>query len=184
MTSAAPERHRFSVAAYHRMADAGLFGEDDRVELVEGEIIDMAPIGSRHAACVSRLNRLLVNGLGDRAVISVQSPVRLGDLSEPQPDIAVLVPRDDFYAGAHPGPADVILVVEVADTTLAWDRDVKLPLYAGAGVAETWVIDLTAETVEISAGPGPDGYADTRRAGRGDQLVVSGVALRVDEILG
>src|SRR5687768_1102698 len=102
MTSAAPERHRFTVEEYHRMGDTGLFGRDDRVELVEGEIIDMAPVGSRHAACVARLTRLLVSQLGERAIVWVQNPVQIGDLSEPQPDIAVLVPRTDFYAGAHP----------------------------------------------------------------------------------
>ena len=184
MTSAAPERHRFSVVEYHRMADAGLFGEDDRVELVAGEVIDMAPIGSRHAACVDRLTRLLVSRLGADAIVRVQSPVRLGDLSEPQQDIAVLAPRDDFYAGAHPGPAEVLLVVEVADTTLAWDRSVKVPLYAGAGVAEAWVVDLVAEAVEMWAGPGPDGYAEVRRAERGEEMAVAGIIMGVDEILG
>lgn len=184
MTSAAPERHRFSVEEYHRMADAGLFGEDDRVELLEGEIIDMAPIGSRHAACVHRLTRLLVTRLGDRAIVSVQSPVRLGNLSEPQPDLAVLAPRPDFYAGAHPGPADVVLVVEVADTTSAWDRDVKVPMYGRAGVAEAWVVDLGAGAVDAWSGPGRGGYDRCRRAERGAELAVASVAVAVDEILG
>lgn len=165
------------------MADAGLFGGNDRVELVEGEIIDMAPIGSRHAACVDRLNRLLVSRLGEGAIVRVQSPVRLDDLSEPQPDVAVLVVRSDFYAGAHPGPADVLVVVEVADTTVGWDRGVKIPLYARAGVAEVWLVDLAAETVEVSRRPGSDGYGESHRAGRGDQLVVMGVSVGVDEIL-
>ena len=113
------------------MAEAGLFRPDDRLELVEGEIIDMAPIGSRHAACVNRLSQLLIPRLGERAILRVHGPVRLSDLSEPQPDIAVLAPRDDFYAGGHPGPADVLLVVEVAET-VGWDRDVKMPLYGRA----------------------------------------------------
>jgi Uma2 family endonuclease len=186
MTSAAPERHRFTVEEYHRMASAGLLGEDDRVELVEGEIIDMAPIGSRHNACVARLTRLLVGRLGERAIVFVQSSVRISDLSEPEPDIAVLVPRDDFYAGAHPGPTAILLVVEVADATVGWDRSVKIPMYGRAGVAEAWVVDLTTETVEIWTEPGPDGYAATRRAGRGDELDVAGVTVTVtvDEILG
>lgn len=166
------------------MAAAGLFGEDDRVELVEGEVIDMAPIGSRHAACVDRLTRLLVSRLGERAIVRVQSPVRMGDLSEPQPDVAVLAPRGDFYAAAHPGPADVLVVVEVADSTLGWDRGVKVPLYARAGMAEAWVVDLAAEAVEVSRSPGPDGYAEMRRAGRGEWLDVASVDVAVDEILG
>lgn len=166
------------------MAEAGLLGVDDRVELVEGEIIDMAPIGSRHAACVDRLTRLFVSRLGERAIVRVQSPVRMGDLSEPQPDVAVLAPRGDFYAGAHPGPDDVVLVVEVADTTLGWDRGVKVPLYARAGVAEVWVVDVGAGVVEVSRRPGPEGYGELRRAGRGEELDVAGATVGVDEILG
>lgn len=166
------------------MAVAGLFGVDARLELIEGEIIDMAPIGSRHAACVNRLTRLLTSRLGDRAVVSVQSPVRLGDLSEPQPDVAVLAPRDDFYAAAHPGPADIAVLVEVADTTLGWDRGVKVPLYARAGVAEVWVVDLASEVVEVFRQPGLDGYAEVHRAGRGERLDAAGASIGVEEILG
>ena len=170
------------------MGDTGLLGEDDRVELVEGEIIDMAPIGSRHNACVARLTRQLVSRLGERAIVFVQSSVRMSDLSEPQPDIAVLVPRDDFYAGALPGPAAVLLVVEVADTTVGWDRGVKIPMYGRAGVAEAWVVDINAEVIDIWTDPGPEGYAVTRRAGRGDELNVAGVTVTVtvtvDDILG
>ena len=166
------------------MGDTGLFSQDDRVELVEGEIIDMAPVGSRHAACVDRLTRLLVIGLGERAIVRVQNPVRMGDLSEPQPDIAVLAPRSDFYAGAHPGPAEVLLVVEVADTSIGWDRGVKVPMYGRAGVAETWVVDVNAEAVDVWTQPGPDGYAETRRAARGGDLTAVGATVSVDDILG
>lgn len=127
--AASAPRHRFSVDDYHRMVDAGLLGEDDRVELLEGDIIDMSPIGSRHAACVDRLTRLLTIGLSEQAIVRVQGPIRLDELSEPQPDVAVLRRRDDFYATALPGPDDVMVVVEVADTTLAVDREVKAPLY-------------------------------------------------------
>ena len=168
---------------YYRMADAGLFRADDRLELVEGEIIDKAPIGSRHAACVNRLNRLLSARLGERAIVSVQSPVRLSDLSEPQPDVAVLAPRDDFYAGGHPGPSEVLLVVEVADTTAGWDRGVKMPLYGRAGVAEAWLVDLAAGAVDVFSAPGPDGYGDARHASGGEQLAVAGATVGVDEIL-
>ena len=113
----------------------------------------------------------------------VHGPVRLSDLSEPQPDVAVLAPRDDFYAGGHPGPADVVLVVEVADTTVGWDRGVKMPLYGRAGVAEAWLVDLAAGAVDVFSAPGPDGYGEVRRASGGEQLAVAGAAVGVDEIL-
>lgn len=177
-------RHRFTVDDYHRMAAAGVLGEDDRVELLEGEIVDMSPIGARHAACVNRLTRLLTSRLGDRAIVAVQNPVRLSDLSEPQPDVAVLHDRANFYAEAPPGPGDVVVLVEVADTTPAFDRGVKAPLYGRAGVAETWVVDLEAEAIDVFRGPGPDGYAEARRAGRGERLGIAGVEVAVDEILG
>jgi len=166
------------------MAEAGLLAPDDRVELIEGEIIDMAAIGSRHAACVKRLAKLFMTRLGERAVVGVQDPVRLSDLSEPQPDLAVLRDRSDFYASAHPGPGDVLLVVEVADTTLAWDRNVKGPLYGRTGVREVWIVDLGAEVVEVLTGPGAQGYADVRQAHRGESLEIAGITVDVDEILG
>lgn len=151
-------RHRFSVDDYERMGQAGVLGEDDRVELLEGEIVDMTPIGSRHAACVDRLTAVFSERLGGRAIVRVQNPVRLDDWSEPQPDIALLRVRDDYYAGAHPGPDDVLLLVEVADASAASDRLSKLPLFAAAGIAETWLLDLTASTVEIYRDPAAGRY--------------------------
>ncbi len=165
-----PRKYRFTVHDYHRMAEAGILGEDDRVELIEGEIIEMSPIGSRHAGCVNRLTRLLVRGVGNRAVIGAQNPVRVSDLSEPQPDIAVLEPRADDYAGRHPEPADVLLLIEVADTSLAADRDVKAPLYAVSGIAEYWIVDLENGAVDVFRDPTPQGYRTTHRARRGETL--------------
>ena len=185
--SAQPERHLFTVDEYERMGVVGLFGEDDRVELIEGEIVEMTPIGSRHAACVSRLNHLLSAAVRDRAIVSVQNPVRLGIRSEPQPDVALLVPRADFYAGGHPRPADILLVVEVAETSATWDRDVKARLHGAAGVGEAWVIDLAGGCVHVFTGPGPGGYAEVRQAVAGDSLTPSGlggVAVAVTDILG
>lgn len=158
-------RRRFTVEEYHRMALAGILGEDDRVELIEGEIVTMTPIGVRHAACVRRLNRLLSARIGDRAIVDVQNPICLSEHSEPQPDVALLRPRPDDYAHAHPRPEDVLLVVEVAETSAESDRAVKLPLYAGAGIAEVWIVDLTAETVEVHRGPSPQGYEAVQRVG-------------------
>ncbi len=127
-------RRRFTVHEYHQMGQAGILGEDDRLELLEGEIVEMAPIGSRHQAVVDRLTRLFSNRLGDAAVVRVQGPVRLGEETEPQPDLLLLAPRADFYASAHPGPDDVLLLVEVSDSSTEYDREMKLPLYARYGI--------------------------------------------------
>src|SRR6266487_355884 len=137
-----PQRHAVSAQEYLRMGDAGVFAPDARLELIEGEIVEMAPIGSRHAGAVKALNRLFSRLVGDQAVVSVQDPVIIGDRSVPQPDLALLKPRADSYSGAHPTAADVLLMVEVADTTLPFDMDTKVPLYARSGIAEVWVVDL------------------------------------------
>lgn len=124
------------------MAQAEVFGEEDRVELVEGEVFEMTPIGSRHAGCVNRLTHWLVTGVRDRAVVAVQNPIQVGDFSEPQPDLVLLRPRPDFYAEHHAFPGDVFLVVEVADSSLRFDLQRKTPLYIAAGIPEVWVVDL------------------------------------------
>jgi hypothetical protein len=118
-------RHRFTVADYHKMADAGIFGEDDRVELIAEEKLNLTPIGPRHAACVAHLAELFGEGLRRQVVIWTQNPIRLGEHSEPRPDLVLLRRRPDFYAAAHPRPEDVLLVIEVADTSLPYDRDGK-----------------------------------------------------------
>jgi Uma2 family endonuclease len=140
-----PRRHRISVEHYYRMAEAGLFQPDERVELIDGEIVDMPPMGTRHAGKLARLVEILTKAVGARAMVRTQLPLRLDDASEPQPDIALVLPRADYYEQRHPTPADTLLVVEIGDTTLRFDRDVKAPLYARRGVAETWVVDLRAE---------------------------------------
>ncbi len=146
------------------MAVAGLFGEDDRVELLEGEIVEMTPIASRHAACVNQLNEAFSDRLRRRVVVSVQNPVRLGTHSEPQPDLALLRLRGDRYAGRHPGPGDVLLLVEVADTTRRWDREHKVPLYAAAGVGEVWLLDVGAEELEVFRRPEGGDYREVTLA--------------------
>lgn len=159
-TDILPTRHKLTVDDYQRMAAAGILTQDDRVELIDGEIIDMAPIGQGHAATVNRLNRALVLAFGDRAIVSVQNPLRLNRFNEPQPDVAVFRPRDDFYAtGERPGPADTVLVIEVADTSLRYDRFVKLPLYARMGIAEVWIIDLHRRRVDVHQVPSGDAHA-------------------------
>ena len=163
-------RRRFSVEQYHRMAEAGILAGDDRVELIEGEIVEMSPIGRLHAALVDRLLDLLMFALGRRVIIRVQGPIRLGSHSEPQPDLVVLRRREDFYAQALPGPDDVLLAIEVADSSLDFDRSVKVPLYARMGIPEAWVVDLIGELVEVSRNPSPQGYLDVRRVRRGESL--------------
>jgi Uma2 family endonuclease len=160
----------FTVEEYERMTETGILAEDDRVELIEGMIIEMTPIGSRHAACVARLTHLLTQRLGNQAIVWVQNPVRLSRHSEPQPDLALLRPRHDFYAGGHPEPADVQLLIEVADASLETDRTVKVPLYAKAGIPETWVVDLEGGRVEVFRGPNPDGYESVRAVPRGESV--------------
>ncbi len=161
-------RHRWTVADYHKMGETGVLARDARVELVEGEIIEMAPIGSGHAGRVKRLNDLLSSRLHGKAIVSVQDPVVLGDRSELQPDIAVLRWRADYYASAHPQPADVLLVIEVADTTVRYDREVKIPLYARHGIPEAWLLDLPGRRLEVYRSPHSGGYArvDCHRQGQ------------------
>ena len=140
-----PRRHRYTVADYHRMGEAGILAPDSRVELIDGEIIDMPPIGTQHAGKVNYLVKVLAQAVGDRAVLLVQNPVVLGDYSSPQPDLALARPQADFYASRHPQPGDLMLVVEVADTSLRFDRDDKVPLYARHGIPEVWLVDLKAK---------------------------------------
>jgi Uma2 family endonuclease len=139
-----PQRHRISVEHFYRMADAGLFDADERMELVDGEIIDVPPMGSRHATVVQQLTRLLGATLPMEVIVRPQLPLRLGEYSEPLPDIAVARPRSDHYGTSHPTAADVLLLVEVSDSTLRYDREVKSALYARHGVPELWIVDVQA----------------------------------------
>lgn len=177
----------FTTHEYHRMAEAGILSEDDQVELIEGEIVKMSPIGSRHAACVDRLNALLNRQLGKVSIIRVQSPIVLHERSEPQPDIAVLRPRSDFYAQRHPEPADVILVVEVVDTSGEYERTTKVSLYARAGLPEVWLVDIPGEVVEVYRQPMAGSHQEILRVGRGRRVSLAEfprTAFRVDDILG
>jgi Uma2 family endonuclease len=154
------QRHRLTVDEYYRMGRAGVFAPDARVELIEGEVIDMAPIGTRHASAVKRLNALLSTAARGLAIVAVQDPLRLSDSSEPEPDLMLLRPRADFYAQAHPGPADVLLLIEVSDSSVAYDRGIKLDLYARHGVTEVWIVDLDNKTVHFFRGCDGVRYTD------------------------
>lgn len=180
-------RRLFTVDEYHLMAQAGVLSEDERVELVEGEVVLMTPIGSRHAACVKRLNRLFSARAGAKVVVGVQDPVRLGAYSEPQPDVALLKPRADFYASAHPGPEDVLLVVEVAESSAAYDLEVKIPLYARAGIPEVWLVDLDAGEIRVYREPAAGRYRQAVTVSRGGEIAPAAlpeVVLAADEVLG
>ncbi len=180
-------RHRFSVEAYYRMAECGILPRDARVELLDGDIVEMSPIGDRHAACVDWLNHALATAVSSRAIVRVQNPVRLGPRSEPQPDVALLRYRPDFYRGGHPGPNDVLLVVEVGDSSVGFDREVKTPLYAAAGIPEVWIVDLLAERIEVYRGPGLRGYAEVARRVRGERVspaALPDLVLDVSAVLG
>lgn len=169
-------RHRLTVDQYHRMAETGVLEPDARVELLNGEIVDMAPIGSLHSSGVNRLQLLLIEALARRAVVLGQSAMRLSDHSEPQPDIAVLKLRDDFYARSLPTPADALLVVEVADSTLKHDLTLKAALYAAAGIAEYWVIDVSGSRLHQHRKPQGEVYAEVVVTLKPGLVVVPGLA--------
>jgi Uma2 family endonuclease len=166
-------RHRLTVEDYHKMGEAGILCEDDRVELIEGELIDIPPIGSIHAGKVIRLISSLNTALSGRAIISPQNPIHLGERSEPQPDVAVLRFRKDFYENAHPQPEDVLLLIEISDTTVSYDREMKIPLYGRSGIPEVWLIDLQQQRVEVYLQPSADGYRQMIRPGRDERIALS-----------
>lgn len=182
-----PRRHRITVEEYHRMGEAGIFSEDDRVELIEGEVIDMAPIGTKHASIVDELNHLISRAVPDDCRARVQNPLRLAGANEPQPDLAVVRKNASRYAVAHPGPEDVLLLIEVADSSLAYDRSVKIPLYARHGIPEVWLVDLGNRAVEVFREPSADGYRKVRRYHPGERLkslALSEIVVDLAELLG
>ena len=168
-----PAKHLFTVEAYEAMAERGIFQPDDRVELLAGEIVEMSPIGTRHAATVNRLTRLFIAALGDRAMVAIQNPVALPPYSEPEPDVAIVRGCDRDYLNAHPRPADILLLIEVADSSLLIDRNVKVPIYAQAGVPELWIVDLTNYRIEVYCLPSNGRYTTMRTAHRGETLTPS-----------
>ena len=180
-------RRPITVEEYHRMGDAGILTEDDRVELIEGELVAMSPIGSDHSGAVNALNRMLVMAVGNRGVVAVQNPVILDGHSEPQPDFAVLRYRSDDYRRATPRPEDVLLVVEVANSSLHYDRAVKRPLYARRGIPEYWIVNVQAGEIEVCRTPVGDTYESVSLVGRGEVLepsLLPGVTIPVNALLG
>jgi Uma2 family endonuclease len=180
-------RRPITVGEFLRMGDVGILNPRDRVELIEGELIAMAPIGANHTGTIIALNDALTAATRGRALVSPQNPVQLNDRCLPQPDYAVLVPRADHYRTAHPGPHEVLLLIEVADSSLDYDRDVKRRLYARYGIPELWIVNLKTAEVEICRSPEMDGYSSIATAGRNDVLEperLPGAQVRLADILG
>lgn len=180
-------KKRFTADEYCRMAEVGILPETGRFELIDGEIIEMSPIGSRHHSRILRLTSLFNKRLGDSVILSVQGSVRLSLYSQPQPDLALLKPRADFYEAAHAGPEDILLVVEVAETSFTYDSKVKVPLYAGAGIAEYWLLDVRKNVLVVRTDPVEGEYPKVRVLRHGDTVTLQKlprVTFSVDEILG
>ena len=187
-TEAVPDwlpRRLITVSDYYRMAETGILSPEDRLELIEGQIIEMPPIGSEHAGRVNSLNRLLVTALENRGILSVQNAVRLSDILEPQPDFAVLRPRQDYYASHTPTAQDVLLLIEVADTSLNYDKGVKTRLYARHGVAEFWIVNVKNRTVTVHRNPIDAAYTSVVQASARDMLTIAalpGIEVRAGDI--
>jgi Uma2 family endonuclease len=178
--------HRFSTHDYHRMAETGILTSEDRVELLNGEIVEMSPIGRRHASVVTRLTLMFADALKGRAIPWGQNPIQLDDLSEPQPDVSLLRPRADIYSESLPRPDEVLLLIEVADSSGVKDREIKLPMYARAGIAEVWIVDLIDSTVTVHREPVGENYRQVRRAAGNESIspaAFADVVVNVGELL-
>jgi Uma2 family endonuclease len=179
------EPYRFTREDYDAMIAAGILDENDRVELIAGEILNKMPIGSTHASTVKRLNRIFSNRVRDRAIISIQDPIALDDFSEPEPDVALLAPRADLYEASHPAPADIYLIVEVADSSLRFDRERKIPLYAKAQIPEVWLVDLVEKNLTRFRKPIHGAYAEISRHVSGEGIPIPqapGVEIAISEL--
>ena len=187
-TVSAPARRRFTVAEYYAMADAGILSENDRVELLDGDFIVMPPVGNWHAFSVNSIVAIFPSTLlEDRAILSVQNPVRLDNCNEPQPDAMLLRWRDDFYRNGHPGPADVLLLIEVADSSVEFDRTVKLAAYARAGIPELWIVARAEHRIEAYTEPAGNEYATVRHFGPGETVspqAFPDITLEVNRLFG
>jgi len=179
-------KHKFSSQQYHLMTEAGVFEhiQGQRLELIKGEIIQMLPIGRNHCACIARLNKLLFAKFGSKQIIWVQSSIRLDDGSEPQPDLALLNLRSDFYEEALPAPEDILLIVEVADSTISYDRDLKMPLYAEFGIPEAWLVDVNKKTLTRYTSPSSQGYKDSQRLDINDSIPCLDKEIAATDIFG
>ena len=180
-------RRQYTVTEYHQMIAAGVLTKEDRVELLNGEIVEMSPINPSHAAAVDRISRLFHRRAGDEVLVRGQNPVTLDDYSEPEPDLSIVVFRPDFYALSHPRPADVLLLIEVAESSGQKDRLTKQPAYAASGIREYWIVDLPQDLIEVCTQPVESVYQSIRQVARGGSLtpeLLPGLTLRAEELLG
>lgn len=178
---------RFRVEEFRKMTEIGILPEESGWEIIDGYLIDKMTIGSKHASIVKRLNKILTNLVGNQAVISIQDPIHINDYNEPEPDVALLAPRKDFYSKSHPMPTDVLLLIEVSDSTIEYDREVKKMLYAEAEIQEFWLINLKNNTVEVYSQPKNGSYYSTRILEAGETIkltTIENLQLSVEEILG
>ena len=185
MKLSTPHPKKFTTEAYHKMSELGLFQEGDRLELIKGEIIEMSPVGWKHASCVKRLNHLLMKKLGDQVIVGVQDPIQLDNNSEPQPDLVLLKPRSDFYANKHPQAKDILLLIEVSDSSLEYDRTVKIPLYAENQIGEVWLVDLNASCLEIYRKPYQNYYQNIQKLSLINNIILSNfpeVEIKINEL--
>ena len=179
-------RRLFTVHEYHRLVHAGILCEDDRVELIRGEVLEMSPIGPRHSAAVLRATNKLTRLVGDHAIVGVQGSIRLDEYNEPQPDICLLRPKDDFYASGHAGPSDIFLIVEMADSSLEYDQSVKMQLYAETVIPEYWIADIRNDCLIAYSDPAQSTYRTVRTLARGSMLapaLLPECAIPVDVLL-
>jgi Uma2 family endonuclease len=167
-----PVRHRFTVDDYEAMVRAGILHEDDRVELIDGEVIEMPPNGPEHQSRIDRHTMLFIRAFGDAVQVRIQGPVRVNGYGQPEPDVALLRPRGDFYQSAHPTPADIFLLIEVSDTTIAYDRRTKAALYGRNSILEYWLLDINQDAVIVHRDPSPDGYRSVQTLRRGDRIAL------------
>lgn len=187
MTVIDEKRYHFTVEEFYHMYEAGIFKDDERVELIEGEIIHMTPVGSWHSAVVDRLTQLFVEHFSAFAIVRIQGPVLLSYLSEPLPDVILMKRKEDYYSSGHPNPDDVFLIVEVSDSTIRYDRKIKVPLYARSGIAEVWIVNLNDDCIEVYRKPSLSDYEEKSIYKRGQKIVpkfYSDTAFLTDNILG
>jgi Uma2 family endonuclease len=178
---------KFTVEEYEKMAAQGILKAEEKVELICGEIIKMSPMGTRHAACIYRLTQLFYRKFADLILLGVQNPITLNNNSQPEPDLSLLIPREDFYALAHPCPEDIYLIIEVSDSTLDYDRNIKIPLYAEAKIKEVWIVNINESCLEVYRHPLDDSYQTIQKYYRGDNICLESfpkIELTIIEILG
>lgn len=179
-------RKKFALEEYHQIIASGVLREDYLIEFINGEIFEMSPVGFKHASCVKKINHLFAEKLGSKVIIGVQDPIKLNDNSEPQPDLVLLKPRDDFYAIQHPTPEDIFLLIEVADSSIEYDRTFKIPIYAENKVKEVWLVDLNQNLLEVYQNPQKNYYQNITKLSSEDSLTLSQpevITIELDRIL-